>query len=105
VGFFEPPPAPPEPPEPSHVRPEWLGPPDNLFGVSVPLEPLALVRTGDALTFACEWPSEGVTLVDASAIREASMGATTLWEETGGAGGGSAGQVQIARYARREVST
>jgi hypothetical protein len=42
--FFEPPPPPPAPPE--HGVPEWLGPPDNVLGVVVPL-PRMLARTAD----------------------------------------------------------
>lgn len=48
MGFFEPPPAPPEPPELRQPQPPWFGPPDNVLGVSVPLEPLLLVRTDTA---------------------------------------------------------
>jgi hypothetical protein len=45
MGFFELPPEPPEPPQPTQILPPWLGPPDNVLGVSVPLEPVLLVRT------------------------------------------------------------
>ena len=41
--FFEPPPAPPEPPA-RHRNPEWFGPPENVVGVTVPLD-LTLART------------------------------------------------------------
>jgi hypothetical protein len=41
--FFEPPPPAPESPA-WHEQPEWLGPPENVVGVSVPLD-LTLART------------------------------------------------------------
>ena len=47
MGFFEPPPPPPEPPEPS-PQPAWIGPPDNVLGVAVPLE-LLVARSEDAV--------------------------------------------------------
>jgi hypothetical protein len=43
--FFEPPPPPPEPAR-GHRQPEWVGPPDNVLGVVVPLDVL-LARTPD----------------------------------------------------------
>jgi hypothetical protein len=45
MSFFELPPEPQEPPQPTPIQPPWLGPPDNVVGASVPLEPLLLVRT------------------------------------------------------------
>ena len=45
IGFFDPPPLPPEPAPRRSEIPPWLGPPDNVLGVAVPLEPLPLVHT------------------------------------------------------------
>jgi hypothetical protein len=41
------PPTPPEPPESRQPQPPWFGPPENVLGVSVPLEPLLLVRSDE----------------------------------------------------------
>ncbi len=57
MSFFEPPPPPPEPED--HRQPEWIGPPDNVLGVAVPLE-LLLARTAEVavgVTCALAYPN------------------------------------------------
>jgi len=56
MSFFGPPP---EPPEHAYRQPPWLGPPDNVLGVGVPLD-LLLARTDDvavAITGATAFPT------------------------------------------------
>jgi hypothetical protein len=47
MSFFEAPPPPPPPPEEHFHRPEWMGPPENVLGVAVPLR-LVLARSPEA---------------------------------------------------------
>jgi hypothetical protein len=46
MSFFEPPPPPPLPPR-EHFQPEWIGPPENVLGVALPIR-LLLARTESA---------------------------------------------------------
>lgn len=46
MSFFEPPPPPPEEELQVHRQPTWIGPPDNVLGVGLPIR-LVLVRTDE----------------------------------------------------------